>query len=171
LTNISWTIWPLTLPIHCDNSMWIKTIIQMYIWISSLPYRFNVNTLDNGRSNDIQIDHSVKIINHNRYSISREFHKSIKYEISKENSLEGDWKILLIKSFFPLEPIFKILYTAFSPRRRHNIQYLKEKILSSNLPLYHQKCSRISHEQSKNQRKINKNSSTNGISCCLNSSN
>ncbi|KAG4106742.1 hypothetical protein H8356DRAFT_1340440 [Neocallimastix lanati (nom. inval.)] len=33
--------------------------------ISSLPYRFDIDTFDNGRSNGIQIDHSVKITNHN----------------------------------------------------------------------------------------------------------
>jgi len=51
--------------------MWIKTITRIDIQISSLPYSFNINALNNCGSNSIQIDHNVKIINHNRNNISK----------------------------------------------------------------------------------------------------
>ena len=56
-----------------DNHMQINIIIRICIRISSLPYRFDIDTFDNGRSNGIQIDHSVKITNHNMSNFSKEF--------------------------------------------------------------------------------------------------
>jgi len=48
-------------------------IIQIRTRISSLPYLFDVDALKNVRFNGMQINHSVKITNHNRYNISKEF--------------------------------------------------------------------------------------------------
>ena len=52
-----------------DNFRWI--IILICIRISSLPYRYDVNALGNGRSNGIMIDQLVKITNHGRHNISK----------------------------------------------------------------------------------------------------
>jgi len=38
------------------TTLWIKIIIRICIRVSSLPYRFDVDALDNGRSIGIQID-------------------------------------------------------------------------------------------------------------------
>jgi len=50
---------------NSSHSMWIKIIIRIYIRISFLSYYIDVNDLNNGRSNGIQINHSVKITNYN----------------------------------------------------------------------------------------------------------
>ena len=73
--------------------------------INSLPYRFDVDAPGNGRSSAIQIDHRIKVSNHNRHNNSKEFRKPHNIWI-REGTLS--WNIL--KNVFPLfTPITPIL--------------------------------------------------------------
>ena len=51
-----------------------KIIIRICIRISSLPYRYTIDTFEQDRSNEIEIYQQKKIIS--QHLIEKEFHKS-----------------------------------------------------------------------------------------------